>query len=401
MPFSVFGVVKSYTKVTRKNMKPELYVRNDYARKDGDTPIYLRVFISKKYIRINLEIFVKQEEFDAVKQRIVSGSNMKAKNLQLKELVGRAAEIILKYQVLKRELTADLFIKEFKNPTVFTDFYVFMNDRIRARDDIGDGTRRLHLSVLNKLKAFRECLMIAEIDEMFLESYSKYCKSVLKNEINTVHKDMKTIKTYILMAIKMEIIARNPFDYYKLRKQKTVPTFLTSDELEAVERLFAGNGLIDSYKEVLRQFLFMCYTGLRISDLKALKYKNIVNHSVFYIPIKTSTIARIVIQCPLTKKAMGLLGDLHKDGEVLVFPVYAEQRLNSMIKDAFKPLKINKVITNHVARHTFATIFLQRCKQANGILILQKLLGHANINTTMVYTHILPEDVETAMKAME
>ena len=71
--------------------------------------------------------------------------------------------------------------------------------------------------------------------------------------------------------------------------------------------------------------------------------------------------------------------------------------MNKYIKEVVHFANIEKDISFHTARHTFATLFLKKSSKANGILILQQLLGHSNIETTMVYSHVLNEDVKEAM----
>lgn len=63
----------------------------------------------------------------------------------------------------------------------------------------------------------------------------------------------------------------------------------------------------------------------------------------------------------------------------------------------YEGIEIDKDISFHNARHTFATLFLKKSRQANGIIMLQRMLGHSSIETTMVYAHILNDDLMEAM----
>ena len=77
-----------------------------------------------------------------------------------------------------------------------------------------------------------------------------------------------------------------------------------------------------------------------------------------------------------------------------IFTMEADQTINKKIKDICGHAGINKKITFHCGRHTFATIFLQ---EGGSVEVLQQLLGHTDINETMKYVHILPNRIEEQM----
>jgi integrase/recombinase XerD len=71
--------------------------------------------------------------------------------------------------------------------------------------------------------------------------------------------------------------------------------------------------------------------------------------------------------------------------------------MNGYLKEIADLAKVVKDMSFHSGRHTFATMFLKKVKSSAGILILQKLLGHSNIQTTMVYLHVLDQDLKNAI----
>lgn len=365
--------------------------------KEGYSCLYLRTYLNGEYVHVSLNIDIKPVNWDKEAMMITGGEKRKENNLIIKEAIGRAADIILKYKVNKSNLTKDLFLKEFKNPSVITEFYEYMEYCIRSRPDLSDSTRPVHLSVVTKLREFRNKLLIIEVDRPFLEAYNKYLLNK-GQKINTVHKDMKIIRTYINMALRDELIKKSPFEVFKPKQIKTFATYLTIQERDRLKDMYAENNLQVTIKETLRQFLFTCYTGLRVSDLKLIKYEQIAPNGILtYIPKKTKNVTGNKIEISIPEYAKKLIYNDVCTHEGFIFPHLAESKLNKTLKTIAQIATIQKNITMHVGRHTFATTFLQQCKSANGIIILQKILGHARLATTEVYLHVLNEDVYTAM----
>ena len=83
--------------------------------------------------------------------------------------------------------------------------------------------------------------------------------------------------------------------------------------------------------------------------------------------------------------------------DAAVFKCLTEQRMNKYIKEVCAVAGIRKDVSFHTARHTFATLFLRNTKAANGILLLQKILGHSDLNSTIVYSHVITTDIDSAM----
>jgi len=383
--------------------KATLWLKEDYIKKDGTAQLYLRYFHHKKYSFIDLKIYINPADFDKKTFKIFKSEQSKENNLLIQEAIGRAAEIILRYKVLKKDLSHELFEKEFKNPEVFQDFYAFMEDQIRQRaGEIGNLSIRQHLSILNKLKTFKKELMFSELTEDFIRGYYKFEKIKLKNCEATCACSIKVVKTYVNMALKFGLLHNNPFKYYKSKKVKSFPTFLTISERDDLIDLYSRQFLPESHQKVLRWFLFACYTGLRISDFKDLNHECIKNNIITIRPIKTQNIDNRTISIPLSKTALMLIKDENPHRiKGLVFETFSEARINKFLKEIMTVAKIDKNISFKAARHTFATIFLQKSKKGNAIVLLQRLLGHSKLETTMIYLHVITDELEEAIEMFD
>ena len=137
--------------------------------------------------------------------------------------------------------------------------------------------------------------------------------------------------------------------------------------------------------EILAYFLFSCYTGLRFSDVEVANSSNIIDKMYNYTPIKSRNKLKVV-KVPLTDRALAII----KDKKGKLFNTKCNQRTNEALKEIATCAEINKKLTFHVARHTFATSFLSL---GGKVEVLQKIMGHSKLETTMVYVHILDDDM--------
>lgn len=205
---------------------------------------------------------------------------------------------------------------------------------------------------------------------------------------------MKNFKTYVNIAKRKGVIDTSPFDSYRLRKASSDRLYLVEWELKLLWERYKKNYLSDTDQKVLRHFLFMCFTGLRISDLKAINGDNIVGDVLVYCPVKTQSIKKSNVKLPLNSYSKKLIADENpKTG--MLFDCIFEQKMNERIKEIVKVDGIYKDLSNHCARHTFATLWLFKTKDLVG---LQKLLGHSDIKQTMIYVHVTDAMVALEMK---
>ena len=379
-------------------------MRTDAIRKDGTAQLYIRCYLAGKYALVATDVYALPKHWNEDSAKINGGEKPKEKNLILQEMLGRASDIILKYRVLKKTLTAEIFKQELLSPENVEDFIAWAHQEIdRRRGKITDSTRKQHHSTFTKLGEWKNRIGFHEVNAKMLEEYEKYLKLKLKNNPNTIYGNLKNIRTYLNRAEREGLITTKPFKGYKLPKQRSMPEFLTEEERDSVMALYMNNSLPESYKRVARWFLFSCFTGLRISDLRAITHENIrTNWLLRFRPVKTSNTTGALLELPLTKTAQMLIHD-ECPGRVTgpLFDMLSDQRINRYLKDVLKAAGIKRNMSMHSGRHTFATIFLRKYKNSNGLMMLKQLLGHADMRSTMIYAHLIQEDIITAMQDFE
>lgn len=356
-----------------------LFLNEKKVKKNGKTAVYCLVQVGDKTLHINTGVSVALDNFDKVKGRVKGNTkDDKDDNLIIDNCLSLISEIFVRYRLQHRILTPDLLLREYRNPSLYIDFYAFMDkciiDRVKNKD-IGAVSGKHHRVLLNKLKDFKPVMSFAEIDLKMITQFKNYCRVTKKNDVNTVHKMLSYWQTYMNLAKREEIITVNPFDQMQFKRIDPQRVYLTEKELKDLFELYDKQSLPDHLHKTLRHFLFMSLTGIRISDFLRLKPENVQENVLRFVPHKTHSKKRMELHVPLIGKAKKLIQDEDYSGP-FIFDSITEQGMNTNLK-LIAPLgKVWKDITNHSARHTFATIFLEK---TSDVATLQKLLGHSNI----------------------
>lgn len=315
------------------------------------------------------------------------GPNTLDINLSISKCVTLANDIITHYRLTGEPIDKTIFLDKFLNPVDKNDFLDFFEQQIeKDKVILAPGTYRHRKVILRKCKRFSERWMYAKIDAAFIDDfYTWIAKKGLG--INARAKCMKTLKKYLKQSGNKKLNVDELFRKDHIRQINGTRVYLNKDEVKRLLRYYSNEFIPEVHKNVLQYFLFACFTGLRISDIQAIDQRNIVDGRLVYSAVKTARTKNQTISIKLVDTALGLLNS----GKELFTRVYCDQFTNRELKNAAKVAGVNKIITFHVARHTFATTYLL----AGGSLAkLQKLLGHSNIRETMIYSHVMDTDAD-------
>lgn len=374
-----------------------VFIDRKNLNKKGEATIYIVTHVDYKTVKFSTEIKCAPNIWDNEKNRIKGkAQEVQDKNLLISDMLGFCNEIAVKYRLRNIPLTIDMLKNELKNPSRQIDFHAFLAEIIQERkNDMAYGTWKHHKSFAVKLKQFRLKLSFSEINEDFLDEFERWLRDKRKNQVNTINTSMRIFRAYMNIAVKKKVIDSTPFTGRKLKKKFTERTHLTKAELQKLIELYNKFILPETEQRVLRHYLFMCMTGVRISDFKALTKQNVSDRSLFLVPQKTKGIKSKVVRIPLNDIALMLINDENSQDDNL-FKSISEQKMNVYIKVIAGQYGIKKEITNHTARHTFATLFLEA---GGNIVALKDLLGHSKIEETMQYIHVTPKMLNDGMDA--
>lgn len=242
---------------------------------------------------------------------------------------------------------------------------------------------------------------IRKIDHEFITGYEFYLKTVCNCSQNTTVKYIKNFGKIIRICLANGWILKNPFINYKSKIVEVERTFLSQDEIET---MFNKIFITDRLNQVEDIFLFSCFTGLAYADVKKLSRRNIGigvdgERWIFINRTKTDTRSNI----PLLPIASAILEKYEDHPQVVnqekLLPILSNQKMNGYLKEIADLCGINKELTFHIARHTFATTVTL----SNGVPIesVSKMLGHKNIKTTQHYAKILDLKVSNDMQILK
>lgn len=278
--------------------------------------------------------------------------------------------VMEKIERLRQEIADSLRVGIFVNDETTLVQYArlynngFAEETIRSRE-----------KTVKTIIEFCKDVKLHDVNRQWMQRYVQFLK-MRKNAANTINSRCAFIKTLMHRAFADGVICR-PIDFSGLMPaaQRENACALTLDEVKKLIR----TPLYRS--DVSNAFLFSCFTGLRICDVRRLKYADM--HDGVLEVVMQKTKKPIVI--PLTPNALRFLPP-KKTGESLVFPSLPKQsgHLNRILKRWAKDALIRKRVTFHTARRTFATITME---YSANIYTVSQLLGHSRLNTTLLYVN--------------
>lgn len=366
-------------------------------KSNGYAIVYIQVIIDSKAWRYNTKIEWPHDLItdSGLKSRKKSDKECQDFQMVIDQRLSRIKEIILNDRLGDQSLTIDKLKDEFLNYDSKTDFLIYMKNKIHERSEsdlIQHRTFKNNMNSYGKLFSYVLELPFSEIKEEFFQKFTSYLSQKgYKN--NYIHGILKDIKKYLRLAKKDGIRFKDISSDIKSPKTSRSLVYLTEEELERLYTTYLHPDLNANLKSILRQFLFSTETGIRISDIGLITWDNIDDDKVLnFVPYKTRGLEKRV-SIPLTYNALKLI-----ESNDTLFEKYSHVHINKHLKEIARLSKIKKNLSFHVARHTFATRFLAR---GGRVEVLQRLLGHTKIETTMVYVHVDLTRLKDQMKLME
>jgi site-specific recombinase XerD len=276
------------------------------------------------------------------------------------------------------------FIRAEKDESSFLDYaFEKMNNRTMAHD-----TFKSYKAQISKLKRFNERISFSDLTPDFIHKYKKFLREELGNNENTTNKSLRILKVFINWAIEDELMEKNPFSRIKTKHVDGKREFLNIYELKKLQELYNRGTLKNNLHNVLQYFLFSCYTGLRYTDIKELKFKSIKKRTIGENKVDIIEIfmhkTKMPVSIPITARASNIMPKRYSKNQY-VFKVLTNQKTNQNLKEIIKIAGIDKNISFHSARHTMATTGLE---MGIPIEVISKILGHTELKTTQIYAKV-------------
>lgn len=276
--------------------------------------------------------------------------------------------------------------------TISGDYLIadYILGKLESRNDLRDETKQRHRVVVDALLRFKKIKKIKDLTDRNIKAFDDFLRAENpKRTASTLRNYHKTLRSYAEMMYFERHLPENPYDHVKIERGKSKERRpLTEAEVMKVRCFDAPSTYLRKARDL---FIFSCYTGLAYADAQGLDFtKHVVqgDNGQYYIDgQRLKTEERFFT--PILPPAMEVL-----ERYDYKLPVMSNQRLNIALHLIEEAIGINKPLTTHVARHTFATLTLS--KQVP-LSVVQRLLGHSDIKTTQIYAKILDKTVMDAV----
>jgi site-specific recombinase XerD len=384
--------------------------------KNSEAPLYARITVDGKKLNLSLKRRIDTRQWIPTKQR-VKGNSEKSKGLNqfLDEVHSKLfqcyQELRLEGQRITPQTIKSRYLGDEKNERyTLKDIIEYHNTNMFSK--LHFNTSRLYLTSQRYILLFIqknykvEDIELTDLNYKFILDFENFLRNHRPRHYqqkignNAVMKHIQRLRRMISLAYQLEWINHDPFRKFR---QKLLPThrgFLTSKELECLETFETESNRLRTVRDL---FIFSCYTGISYIDIMLLTNKSLVlgiDETTWIVTQRQKT--RNSVKIPLLAKAMAIIDRYKLDNRSrmndTLFPKISNQKMNSYLKEIAKLVKIEKNLTFHMARHTFATTVTL----TNGVPIetISKMLGHSKLTTTQIYAKVLEKKVHDDMEML-
>jgi len=372
-------------------------------KKNGCISLNLQVSISnpgnheRDYFPLNLEWPLDSIDFDQglLKPRYKNDPDFNDYNLIIMTERSRINEIAKIYRLSGRYLSIDVLKRElfyFDINKSVIGFLIKRRKELLKLKVISEQTWKNYGSTIKALEEFNATLRWDQVNIKFMYEFRAWLKKRKKSNgdplsHNTIWTRIKDLKAFFAIA-KDEVQVFVPSEVIDFPNPyvENESTYLNKQEIIRLIQQMDAEVLTNTQFNVLKAFLFCCFSGIRISDLYNSKYSWMYSDNFMKFTMqKNSERKPKTITIPLIPIAKVFI--YGTGGSLFELPTM--QEYNRTLKDLSGLANIDKVITSHVARHTFGYLIM---KYVGDIYLLKKLLGHSKIATTEKYAHADDED---------
>lgn len=387
------------------------YINKQKIKKNGKCPILGRITLDGKVTQFSVKEEIEPELWSA-SDGYPTGKDKTCKEISRKLELFRADLSVHYDRQIERNgyVTAESLKNAIQdigtNQAMLLKEFELHNEEVRQSIGITKekATYKHYLCCYGSLKRFInykygvEDIAFDQLTYSFIEDFDFYLRVNVGMSPETVEKRIRNLKRIVRRAINKEIIRRNPFVDFRTKKPEAARKWLSKDDLDIIMQTKVEHKGVNLVRNL---FIFSTFTGLAFTDIRNLKWENIVTdkNGVKWIRqkrAKTGTEANI----PLMDIPLAILekyGMPEENGRV--FNVGTYSLIVFYLEDLREACKLKTHLTYHMARHSWAT---QICL-SNGLSIetLSRTMGHQDISTTQIYAKITTQKIDEDMQALE
>ncbi len=388
--------------------------RKARALRNGEYPIFVRITVSGQISEMNLGRSVAPENWD---QKRTMSKGRSRRDLELNKYIevvkARFLEIhnmlVREGKMVNPKILRDHFLGTVEKPQMLCDVFRETNVKRKEELDRGDIVQAtyqrwercvVYLEEFLKLTQNMEDMPIKDVTSGIIDDFEHFLRMKKGCANNAAVRYVRCVKNVMQYALAHKWISHDPFIGKKYQRTHTERKHLNEVELKAVMELDLKD--LPRLEVVRDTFVFCCFTGLAFCDIKSLKRSDITTDAEGNTWIRKarektgemSVIPMLAVPRRISEKYAANPVVLQKN---VVLPVITNQKMNAYLKEIADLARIDKHLTTHLARHTFASLSLSNHVPIESI---SKMLGHSDIRTTQIYAKMQEKTIYEDMASM-
>ncbi len=383
--------------------------------KNGEQPVFMRITVNGQRAENNIQKSILPNLWNQAKERAIgSGRTAVDLNRFIEEARIKVHKIVTELQQNDEPVNAKVVQQRFYgiNPNKKTERTIL--EVIQSHNDDAEKligidfakttvlrykSMKRYLAEMIKKNYDVDDLPLSQFTGEVIRAYEVFLKTEKDMSQNTLIRYMKALKKITNRCIANDWIHKDPFVGIKFREEPTEPEFLTIEELNRIYECEPGCKRLEVVRDM---FLMSAFTGLAFTDVSQLTEDHIVtdndgNKWIRKPRQKTKQMSNI----PLLDIPLAIIekyqGDKKAAKKGVLLPIPCNQVMNRYLKEIATICKINKHLTMHTARHTYATLCLY---QGVNLKNVSSMLGHASVKMTERYARVLDSSILRDMNAI-
>ena len=381
-----------------------VYLKTSKINSKGMAPICIRVTVNGKRSEISIKQFIEPSRWNSNRQRLTGTSyRVKTINKSIELAINRINDIhndlIQNNKLVTAKAITNKYLGRDQLGKTLLEVFSYHNNRMKSY--VGKKyTRSTYVkynTTFHHLKDFinqefrTDDVLLLELNHAFIDGFEHFLTINKQIGVNTTNKYLSHLKKIVNLAIQNEWLLRNPFVNFRTKNEDVVIERLTEQEIGVVSNLRLTH---PSHQKVRDIFLFCCFTGLSYIDIKNLSKDDIsvgIDGNIWIRKRrqKTGGLSRI----KLLEIASDIMNKYKSDNQ-FVFPVSSNQNMNRILKKITSISGLEKPLSMHMARHTFATYAMTKNVS---IETISQMLGHKSIKSTQIYAKVVDSKISDEM----
>lgn len=400
---------------SKTNFRVSFFLKKAKLLKNGEASVAMRITVDGQRVENNIRKSILPSLWDQSKER-AKGTSTSAIDLNrfIEDARIRIHQIVTELQQSGAEINPLIVQQRFYGVGQVpkqerTILQVIQEHNDEAKKLIGKDfveitwrryeTMKRYLGELIKQKYGVDDLPLSDFTGEVIRAYEVYLKTEKDLCQNTLIRYMKALKKITNRCLANDWIQKNPFVGIKFREDPTDPEFLSLEEVDRIYNCNPGSKRLEVIRDM---FLMSAFTGLAFTDVSQLTEEHIVidndgNKWIRKPRQKTKQMSNI----PLLDIPLAIIekyqGDKKAAKKGVLLPIPCNQVMNRYLKEIATICKINKHLTMHTARHTYATLCLS---QGVSLKNVSSMLGHASVKMTERYARVLDSSILRDMNAI-